>query len=126
VKPKVQAANFSAANVTGNSLLLPLAKGNGQGRFVVVRKGALVNVVPQDLTAYNGNEEMVNMDKKKEYSDVLTTRIDEVRGQMRLLSNPVRDNLVVLFPVTVNTKTECESYIARLQMSSSSVKPASY
>jgi len=108
VKPKVQAANFSAANVTGNSLLLPLAKGNGQGRFVVVRKGALVNVVPQDLTAYNGNEEMVNMDKKKEYSDVLTTRIDEVRGQMRLLSNPVRDNLVVLFPVTVNTKTECE------------------
>lgn len=279
IKPTVQAANISASNITGNSLLLTYAKGNGQGRFVVARKGAPVNVAPQDLTAYNGNSdfgagdnlgngnyvlandldlglnvhqleanttyhfavfeyngqfqplylapaatfsvttlgtlpvkltewklesrdkqvelkwttgmeenashfnvqrsadgiqfttmarvnasgnspvshnysvqdkaplvgqnyyrlEMVDIDGKKEYSSVLSTLVDGIGGQTRLLSNPVRDNLVAILPGGGNTKTEWRiintggqiinrgtTTSARLEISSVSLKTGSY
>lgn len=52
VRPTVQTTDLSAINITGNSLLLKWAKGDGQGRFVVAHKNAPVNILPQDLKAY--------------------------------------------------------------------------
>ena len=82
---------------------------------------------------------MVDIDGKKEYSIVLSTRIDGVVGSTRLLNNPVRENLVAILPVDGNVKTEWRiintggqvinrgtTTSSRLEISSISLKPGSY
>jgi hypothetical protein len=51
--PTAQASFLPATNVIGNSVTINWAKGNGDGRIVIARKGAPVNVIPADLTAYS-------------------------------------------------------------------------
>lgn len=50
--PTSQTSFLPATNVTGNAVTLNWTKGNGDGRIVIARKGAPVNVTPADLTTY--------------------------------------------------------------------------
>lgn len=50
--PTTQASFLPATNVFGNAVTINWAKGNGDGRIIVARKGAPVNVTPVDLTSY--------------------------------------------------------------------------
>jgi len=60
VTPTVQASAITAINISGTSLQLKWNNGNGKGRFVVARKDAAVNIVPQDFTQYVANSSFGN------------------------------------------------------------------
>lgn len=57
IKPVTQSSGVAAANITATSLLLTFNEGNGRGRFVVARADVPVNIVPQDLIAYQANSD---------------------------------------------------------------------
>ncbi len=58
--PTVQVSNITAGNITSSSMLLQFTPGNGRSRLVIARKGAAVNVVPQNFTAYALNDDLGN------------------------------------------------------------------
>lgn len=55
IAPTEQASFLPATGITGNAVRLNWTKGNGDGRLIVARKGAPVNVTPVDLTFYTAD-----------------------------------------------------------------------
>lgn len=53
--PTSQANTIAFSNITGNSVKLTWAVGNGTSRLVLARKGAAVNASPVDLTNYTAS-----------------------------------------------------------------------
>lgn len=56
VAPTTQASAFTSTSATGNTFTLGWTKGNGDGRIIIARKGAPVDVTPVDLTNYYASE----------------------------------------------------------------------
>ncbi|MBO9565365.1 MAG: hypothetical protein J7621_21490, partial [Niastella sp.] len=55
IAPTTQTGFLPASAIAGNALTLNWTKGNGEGRLIIARKGAPVNVTPADLTAYSAD-----------------------------------------------------------------------
>lgn len=53
VTPLLQASAVLASNTSASSVQLSFTAGSGRARLLVARKGAAVNVTPQDFTAYS-------------------------------------------------------------------------
>ena len=51
-RPSLAAKNLNVSSVNGDRLALSFTQGNGTRRLVVMRKGGLVNELPEDLTTY--------------------------------------------------------------------------
>ena len=58
--PTIQAKDMAGSSITPASINLAVTQGNGRGRMIIGRKGAPVNVVPQDLTTYTANSDFGN------------------------------------------------------------------
>lgn len=55
VTPATQVSNLTFSQVAGSSVRLNFTVGSGEGRLVLIRKGAPVNAVPTDLTTYTSS-----------------------------------------------------------------------
>ncbi len=54
-KPTLQPTNFSASDMTGNTMKISWQAGDGQNRIVLARRGGPVNANPVELTSYRAH-----------------------------------------------------------------------
>ncbi|MES2617910.1 MAG: PKD domain-containing protein [Bacteroidota bacterium] len=54
-RPSVHASNFTASNITCNSVLLNWVYGDGAARIIVAREGSAPSFIPSDMTAYSAD-----------------------------------------------------------------------
>lgn len=79
--PTTQGSFKPATNIVGNSATLNWNLGNGARRLILARKGAPVNVLPEDLKAYTGDSDFgdatpIGGDNYPIYSGASTTTLN--------------------------------------------------
>lgn len=78
VTPTTPTGAISFTNITGNSVKLNWASGNGESRLILARKGGAVNALPVDLTDYTASSDFgtttpINTDNYAVYKQTNTS-----------------------------------------------------